>query len=227
MWLSFVVLAALACGDDDGVARDGGSSDGGTFDGALDSAVDASQDAEPPVSDDGGEDAGDAGTDAGAVDRYDDVLAAFETESSASALDALLTDVGHVEGWPLVSGERWLFATRWDAVTGVAWVGDPNAWNVAANPARSAPSGVHYFVEIVGIAAPRGAKYKWWSDGTFRAPPESTVYGEDEFGEHGYVAPPTDVAFFERFPGFAGEGVASRTVRVRVPSDFAWERRVG
>lgn len=213
---------ASACGDDDA-----------TLDAGLDASVgDASLDAnanlDSSVEDASVEDASvdasadaSAASDAGALDRYDEVLATLRGESDPAALDALLVDVGRREGWPLVSGDRWLFATRW-AATGVAWVGDPNAWDPSANVAETAPSGVHHFAEVRIATAPRGAKYKWWSASVFRAPPESTVYGEDEFGEHGYVAPPTDRAFFERFPGFVAEGVQARWIRARVPADFAW-----
>lgn len=225
VWL----VLLIACGDDDALVDAGadGALDAGSFDGDVpEDGGDAPDADDASTGDASASDASDdaSAMDAGVVDRYDDVLDALRSEADASTLDALLVDVGRGEGWPLVSGDRWLFATRW-AATGVSWVGDPNAWDPSADVAETAPSGVHHFVEVRIASAPRGDKYKWWSADVFRAPPEATVYGEDEFGEHGYVAPPTDRPFFERFPGFVSEGVRPRWIRARVPADFAW--RVG
>lgn len=210
-----VLVAALAqaCGRGDGAISDAGHEvDAARLDAAL-------MDAGPNGSNssDGGSDA----SDAGAIDRLDEVLATLRGEADPAALDALLEDVARREGWPLTSGTRWLFATRWEAL-GVSWVGDPNLWDPTVTPAETSPSGLHHFVVVELPAALRGAKYKWWSAGAFRAPSESTAYGEDEFGEHGYIAPPADRAWFERFPGFRAVGLEPRGIRLRIPPDFSW-----
>lgn len=187
------------------------------------------------VGDDGG--APDAGTgsdaqvaDAGALGAIDTLVDLLERESDAAAVDDALHEIAWGAGWPLREavggGTRWLFATRWDdAPGGVALVGDVNEWSRAAAPAIRGASGVHWYLVIdeSDFAAPAaGAKYKWWGEGeVYRAPSESTAYGYDEFGEHGWVAPPADAPHLERFPALRSAFLdAPRTVRAWLPAGF-------
>jgi len=175
---------------------------------------------------------GDAGLgDAGAPDagpgRVDALAARLSDPSaSAAALDALIHEVAWAEGWPVSDGASWLFATRWDdAPPEVSLVSDVNDWSPARGAASRAASGVHYWVRLDGASfdvPAAGAKYKWrGAPDVFRAPPEATAYGYDAFGEHGYVAPPTDVRWRERFPAFESASLeAPRAFRALLPAGF-------
>ena len=67
-----------------------------------------------------------------------------------------------------------------------------------------------------------GAKYKWHgAPDTFRAPPEATAYGYDDFGQFGYVAPPSAERYRERFPDLRSAHLeAPRTLRALLPAGF-------
>ncbi|MGE0785909.1 MAG: alpha/beta hydrolase [Sandaracinaceae bacterium] len=212
--------------------------DGGTDGGEMDATVD----------DAGASDAGaaiDAALpDAGPALRLDDVVAELsDGTASAADLDALIERVSLEARWPLRDGTRWLFATRWDgAGASVSLVSDVNGWDSARAPANRAASGVHYFVvidESTFDVAPAGAGVKWFAaPSTYRAGPEITAYGYDTFGELGYVAPPIDAAYRERFgplrsafldeprriraylpAGFTPHGVAAASARVLLLHD--------
>ncbi|MCP4501674.1 MAG: hypothetical protein GY822_17075 [Deltaproteobacteria bacterium] len=60
----------------------------------------------------------------------DDFVAAFSGVNLSDAeADALIYDVAWNEGWPLIEGERVLFATRWENPGGsVSVVSDVNNW---------------------------------------------------------------------------------------------------
>ena len=224
-----LLLFAVACSPGARPARDAGPD---PIDATI---VDAARPDASPLSDAGEPDAGeldggavlDAALDAGARDPVDDALARLASPAAtASDLDALLRDVGLGAGWPLRSGGRWLFATRWSsAPDGVALVSDVNGWSTTAHAATRAASGVHYFVladEASFAVPPEGAKYKWYgAPDVYRAPPEATAHDWDAFGEHGYLRPPIGRAYFERFPGFDSSPLdLPRAVRVRVPSSL-------
>jgi predicted alpha/beta superfamily hydrolase len=189
----FVALALVACGDPAGVP----------IDGALADAAIADPDASP---EDGG------------GGRFDDVLELVRT-GTEDEIDGLVHSLGWSDRWPLSDGERFLFVTR--SASPPALVGDFNGWDTTRDRAIAAADGVHSYV-VVTIAAPLGAKYKWFEDGEHRAPSEATAYTFDGFGEIGYVAPPTDRGYLERFPELAtAEMPIGRTVRVFVPASFS------
>ncbi|MBX3276268.1 MAG: hypothetical protein KF729_38805 [Sandaracinaceae bacterium] len=201
--------------------RDGGSigPDAGSSDAAIaDAGTDGGATPDASLTDAG---AGDAGV---AVPTLDERLAALDAASGdRAALDALLHEVGWAEGWPVTDGSRWLFATRWEGAPGpVGLASDVNGWTPAA--ATRAASGAHYWVvleQAAFVAPAAGAKYKWRSGETFRAPPEARAYGFDAFGEHGYVAPPTDVRWRERFPDLRSAHLdGPRTLRALLPAGF-------
>lgn len=220
--LSLVLL--VACGDDDGFVD---ASFDASFDASSDGAVDAPADAgdDAPTSD-AGDAALDVGIDAPAdagPSELDRVLGLLEADAlSEEEADALLHDEAWAFRWPLQDGERYLFLTRWDAPGGaVSWVGDFNAFTPDTDAANVLSTGVHFWVLVESSDEPRGSKYKWHANDVFRAPPESTAYGYDEFGEFGFVAPPMGESWLERFPDLTRPyRTAPRTVRVRVPADF-------
>ncbi|HJK92079.1 MAG TPA: alpha/beta hydrolase-fold protein [Polyangiaceae bacterium LLY-WYZ-15_(1-7)] len=195
---------------DGGIADGGGREDGSPGDGSVGDAGDGSvRDGGPP--------------DAGPEERdVDALLAALrDPDATAAALDAVLEEVARDEGWPLRAAGRWVFFGRWDAAPGaVSCVGDWNDFTPEVDPAERLASGVHYLAVVEAASDPAGQKWKWHAAGTFRAPLASTAYGYDEFGEHGWVAPPRDASWLARFPGFGRAGVAERTVRLRVPAGF-------
>ncbi|MEZ4365930.1 MAG: alpha/beta hydrolase-fold protein [Kofleriaceae bacterium] len=189
---------------------------------ACGGAQDAPPDGAPRP--DGGADAdGGATADAQAPVFYMDDVLALLTDPSASvgAIDLALAEVAREATWPLHEGTRWLFARRWDgAPPDAALTGDWVGFATGALPATRSATGAHVYVLVdtgAGATEPSGL-YKWWSGGGgYVAPPEATVYGYDEFGEYGRVAPPP-TAHLQRFPVAAAGGVAGRTVRVRVPA---------
>jgi hypothetical protein len=201
-----VVVGLFGCGDDD-VAPVG---DAGPHDAAVPDA--------------GASDAGPVADAGAALDAL--LLRLRAPTATAAELDAALVEQGLAGGWPLADAERLVFLTRWDEAVGtVALVSDLDAWSTTARPAERLASGVHYLVVIerAALTVPLpGAKYKWWNaPAVYRAPPEATAYGYDTNGEHGYVAPPTDAAWYERFPGFASAHLATpRTLRARLPAGF-------
>jgi predicted alpha/beta superfamily hydrolase len=155
----------------------------------------------------------------------DELVAALETADSVEA-DALVQRVGWTGGWPTREGRRWLFVTRWDdALEPVSLVGDVVGWDGGTARATRTSSG-SYFYALVDESSfrvpPAGAKYKWLdSTGTFRAPPEATAYGYDDFGEHGWVAPPMDAPYLERFPVFLSRFLEEpRAFRAYLPAGF-------
>lgn len=235
--LSLVLLSLLACADEgsltvdggadagspggDGGAVDGGAVDAENDDGAIDAGADATVDDAGSVSDAGRDaEAGDAG--ASGPTLADRLLALRDPSATEASLDALIHEVAWAEGWPLTDGTRWLFATRWDdAPSEVGLVSDVNAWVPA--PAELGASGVHYFVVLDTLGVPAaGAKYKWRGGADiFRAPPEARAYGFDDFGEFGYVAPPRDARWRERFPDYVSSHLElPRAFRAYLPAGF-------
>ena len=202
-----LVTALLGCGDDDASSpSDAGLRDAGHLDAGE-------RDAAAP--------------DASGGTPLDALLARLRAPTATDVdLDAALAEVARADGWPLGDATRLVFLTRWDGVTGdVSLVSDLDAWSETARPAARLASGVHYLVVIerAALTVPiAGAKYKWFTaPAVYRAPPEATAYGYDTNGEHGYVAPPTDVAWYERFPAFASAHLTeSRTLRARLPAGF-------
>ncbi len=228
-FLGILTLAGLAGCDAPASLVDAGASDAGT---RSDAATEDAAMGRDAAGDDGGGAPLDAGRDAsvmadGGTSRLDDVLAVLTSASaSASEIDALVYDVAWRGGWPLVEGERYLFVTRWDgAPSGVAVVGHINDWSPTASPATRAASGVHYWalLDAADFVAPAvGSKYKWYgATDVYRAPPEATAYGFDEFGEHGWVRPPTSEPWLERFPAFASAHLSDRRAfRAYLPAGF-------
>lgn len=215
-----LVLFLVACSGS-AVDLDAGSGDAGM------GVMDAGSDAGPEGTSDAGLDATsiDAGGDASAAaaPTIDDVIEALEAGDSAAA-EAMIHDVAWQGRWPLTDGARWLFVTRWDdAPASVALVSDINGWRADAHPATRA--GVHWYV-IVGASElevpAAGAKYKWLgAPDQYRAPPESTAYGYDDFGAFGYVAPPSDAPYLERFPDLRSAYLEEpRTIRAYLPAGF-------
>ena len=215
-----LVLVA-ACGDDAAVLVDAGTvTDAGTV-----ADADAATVTDAGTGTDGGA-VTDTGTvpDAGIV-SLDDVLARLRAAAAASDAAAIVQEVAWTSGWPLLDGERALFVTRWDDAGGaVSLVSDLNAWDTAAHPAETVAGTFHVVLLDLTAATtvPEGAKYKWWaSTDVYRAPPEATAYGYDAFGEHGYVRPPLDAAWRERFPDHTSAHLElARTVRALLPAGF-------
>ena len=207
--VALAFAALCACSDDDLAAHDSGARDGAVRDAGPD---------EDAQNIDG------SAADGGSLDA---LLARLRASDATSAgLDGLLSEMALGDGWPLTDDARLVFSTRWDDAPGdVALVSDLDAWSETARPATRLASGVHYLVVIERAsltAAIAGAKYKWWSaPAVFRAPPEATAYDADALGEFGYVAPPSDRAWYERFPGFRSAHLdAARTLRARLPAGF-------
>lgn len=237
MRCSLLVSLALVlhgCGDDGGfglpdaavdaaadTASDAVADTAPLADAAADAMSDAAPDAMVDASSDGGLD---GGVPASRLDDLIERLAA--ATATSSGLDELLHEVAWAEGWPVSDGERYLFATRWDGAPGsVAWVSDANAWEPSAHPASSTAGGAHYYVVVPFadfVVAAAGAKYKWYGAGdVFRPGPEARAYGYDGFGEFGWVAPPTDQPWLERFGELSTPHLdRARTVRARLPAGF-------
>jgi hypothetical protein len=215
-------------------AADGGRDAGGTADAAWPADAAAPADAASPADAAPARDAAaapDAGTvpDAGpgTPPRIDDVVAALANPSTtAAAADGLLRDLAWSVGLPAYQGDRWLFATRWDlAPASVSLVGDHNGWSPAARPATRSAAGKHFYAVVPAAqfqGAPAGSKYKWWgTPDTWRAPPEATAYTYDENGAVGFVRPPTQAAWRERFPSFSSVHLAGpRDLRALLPAGF-------
>lgn len=158
-------------------------------------------------------------------ESLDRVLAALRDATSAAARDAVVREVAWHAGWPLSDGVRILFVTRWDeAEANVEVVGDFNDWAPSDTPVMSSPP--HHWTLQPAPAVLAGQKYKWRAqvDGrtAYRAGPEATRYGYDQFGAFGYLRAPTDARYLERFPDLSSLALPlGRTVRVSVPAGFA------
>jgi hypothetical protein len=160
------------------------------------------------------------------LEGIDEVVARLEAATTAADADAVMHELAWSGGLPYAEGLRLLFVTRWDdGYDGVSLVSDLNGWEPGIWPASRSAAGSHYWV-VVDKGATRvpygGATYKWHApDDVWRAPPEATAYDYDEFGERGYVAPPPDVPWLERFPDFIGATLENpRTWRARLPAGF-------
>ncbi len=160
------------------------------------------------------------------LSNIDGIIAALEGADAAAA-DEILRSVGWAQGWPVKQGSRWLFATRWDGASSLALVGEFNLWSTGAHLATGTSSGAHWWAEVDEsefVVPAAGSKYKWYlpdGAGEFRAGPEATAYGFDEFGDFGYVGPPTDRRWAERFPGLTSAALPlPRTVRMLLPPGF-------
>ena len=166
----------------------------------------------------------DGGLDAGS--RIDEIVAALSNPSTGmDGAEAIRHDVAWHEGWPLHEGNRWLFVTFWPGhPADVSLVCDCNGWTPGANPAQPSPWDDHMWVLLTDdeVGDPSGRKYKWWAAGpTWYPPPEATAYDYDDFGEVGYVRPPTDRAWLERFPDLTTATLPiPRTIRARLPAGF-------
>lgn len=234
--VALIVLITFACGQppaiDAGVdaGADAGRSDAMT--GGVDAAIDDAAIDDAAIGDAAVHDAasGDAASgDASTLDgggptalTLDEALATLAAGEPA-AIEALVREVAWAQGWPMVDGARWLFVTRWDDAGGdVSLVSDINGWRTGEATATRAGSYYHVLLERSAFdVAPEGAKYKWFAAGVYRAPPEATAYGYDEFGEHGWVAPPVDRAHLERFPALRSSHLEHpRTLRAYLPAGF-------
>ena len=153
------------------------------------------------------------------LDSFDDVLTVLQTETDPDALDTLLHTVGWRWRWPLVDGDRWLFATRWEGSPSLA--GDVTGWEPVAATAAG-PRHHWVLMEASTFLVPAaGAKYKWTEGGTWAEGFESTAHGWDQNGAFSYVAPPTDRSWLERFPDLSTEALPlPRTVRALLPAGF-------
>lgn len=153
------------------------------------------------------------------ADRIDEVVQALQGSGASAALHEVAWD----EGWPLRDGERWLFATTWPGAPGeVSLVGDFNAWEAGAWPAERSGDVYWRVVEDAELTVPAaGAAWKWNAGDDWRAPPEATAYGRDEFGEFGYVAAPLDRSWRERFPALDTDLLGPpRDIRALLPAGF-------
>ncbi|UJR80920.1 alpha/beta hydrolase [Sandaracinus amylolyticus] len=212
LWVGALVVG---CGGEDPSAPNDAA--------VIDARVIEQVDAQTPS--DAGVDAGDA-IDASTESRLDALVELLSSEADVVLVDAALHEVALGEGWPLREGSRWLFATRWDGSPArVSLVSDVNAWSTSAHVATRAASGAHWFVVVDEhdfVASAIGAKYKWWGEpDIYRAPPESLAYGYDEYGEHGWVRPPSDAPHLERFVAFESAFLdAPRAVRAWLPAGF-------
>jgi predicted alpha/beta superfamily hydrolase len=196
-----ILVCASACGDSDPVPADAAAGDAATPPGA-----------------DAGRDASNAD---GAVESALDRTVAVLASGTTSEIDALVHDLAWSDRWPLSEGDRFLFVTRSSGTP--ALVGDFNAWDTTRDVAARAASGTHAYA-IVTIAAPAGAKYKWFEGGAYLAPAEATAYGFDENGEHGFVRPPAG-GHLERFPDLVSDAMPiPRTLRFFVPAALDPER---
>jgi predicted alpha/beta superfamily hydrolase len=219
--IALVVLLMVACGGDP--TADAEVDAGGP---RVDAGREDAMASDAGWSDASGSDA--SGSDAGGSDAGNPALTmddAITTLSAgdATAIDGLVREVAWSSGWPMTDGTRWLFVTRWDDAAGaVSLVSDLNGWRTGEAAATRA--GAYYYVLLEASAfevAPAGAKYKWFASGVYRAPPEATAYGYDEFGEHGWVAPPVDRPHLERFPDLRSSHLDdSRTLRAYLPAGF-------
>lgn len=158
------------------------------------------------------------------IESLDDVLAVLETSGDAAEVDALLHEVAWRWSWPLEDGGRWLFATRWEGAESLSVAGDINAWDPTATPGTAAATGVHWYAVVQGSdfdVPAQGAKYKW-TDGSAWGAPRATAYGYDENGLFGWVVPPSDRAWLERFPDLTTSALPlPRAVRVLLPAGFS------
>jgi len=223
--VTLVVLAALGCAPP-GAPWDGGTEPTDAFHG-LDARASGTEhpdglspSAEPEAGAEAGDDAGPGRS------RVEQALELLASSVDVAAVDGFLHDVAWREGWPLHEGTRWLFVTRWDeAPERVSLVGHINGWSPTAHPAIRARTGVHFYVLLDDselAVPPEGAKYKWWAEpDVWRAPPEATAYGYDEYGEFGWVRPPRTAPHLERFPDLRSAFLeAPRTVRAWLPAGF-------
>jgi predicted alpha/beta superfamily hydrolase len=211
------VIVTLACGSPPDAGVDAGSP-------RADAGHEDAMTSDASTSDASARDAGDASTtDGGSASlTLDDALATLAIGDEA-AIEELAREVAWAAGWPMTDGARWLFVTRWDDAAGaVSLVSDVNGWRTGEAAATRA--GAYYYVLLEESAfdvAPEGAKYKWFAAGVYRAPPEATAYGYDEFGEHGWVAPPVDRPHLERFPDLRSSHLEHpRTLRAYLPAGF-------
>jgi len=176
--------------------------------------------------DDGTDDDDDDATDDDdAASGLDAILAVLQDDTlPPSALDVVLFELGWNGGLPATDGSRWLFVTRWDEPDGgVSVSGDFDGWAPGTHPAAQTPSGAHWYAVVDGVTMNPGDRYRWHgaADDAFRDPPEATAYGFDAFGRFGYVRPPTDVAWRERFPDLDTEHlIPSRDLRALLPAGF-------
>ncbi|MEZ4240685.1 MAG: alpha/beta hydrolase-fold protein [Myxococcota bacterium] len=134
--------------------------------------------------------------------------------SGAASPADVLPAVAWSGGWPVRDGERAL-VVAWDDRGPWSVAGDFDGW--APEP-MTAGDGFSWAWVDVG-PDPAGLGYKLVLGGTdWQADPFARSYVYDDFGELSLVAPPTDHARLDRWPGLAAEGLAPRDLRVWVPA---------
>lgn len=136
--------------------------------------------------------------------------------SAGGDVAALMQDIAWSGGWPVVGPDDILIVAPGDGPLSVA--GDFNGWT--PEPMAQAV-GVRWI--RIASTTPEGQAYKLVEGDTYFADPWSRSYDYDEFGRLSYLRPPTDRPHLERWPGFAGEGLVPRDLRVWVPEgDGPW-----
>jgi hypothetical protein len=196
--------------------------------GGDDDGSDDDDDSASGNDDDSSPSSGDDDDDLTASSVVDAVLSLLAAPSAdASDLDAVLRAIAWESSWPYREGERWLFLTRWDDAAGeISLVGDPFGWEPGVHPAIAGTDGVHYGIVLNSEdfqEAPEGALWKWHSvaGDSYLAPPESTSYGFDGYGEFGYVRPPANAPWRERFPDLDSAFLDEpRSLRALLPAGF-------
>ncbi|MFO0568624.1 MAG: alpha/beta hydrolase-fold protein [Polyangiaceae bacterium] len=194
----------LGCSDDaeptqahvGGAAGSGGSSSGGT-------------------SGSGGGGAGGAAGSGGVAGATGD-FATFQ-DILLGKLDAKTgtSKIAAHDGFPVQTPDGFLFVHVDDGQGPYALVGDHNGWQPTA---MKAEAGLYWVVSA--IQSPDGVKYKFQSSAPEPlADPLSRRFGYDSFGEFSWVR--ESPAHLERWFDVGGSGIASRTLRIRVPAGTA------
>lgn len=163
-------------------------------------------------------DTGDTGGTGSSADE--DALRALiaSMEPGAEQVEATLADIALSDGLPVrTAAGTFLFACACGAGN---WrvAGDFDAW-VGTSMTRN---GALSWAEVV-IPAPEDQGYKFWDGAdTWTADPWARRFLYDEFGEISQVR--ARAPHLERWPGFEGDGLEPRTLRVWVPQDAAFDR---
>ena len=212
------LASATGCGSDS-APRFGDSPDAGLpVDAAADGAL---PDASGPDGADAGADqtAPDAASDGSGLDAEADAGAGADLVTFQHVLDGTraaaeaFVEIANGAGFPMVSGDEWIFAIQADAAGPYRLAGDFNDWSPEP---MTLESGVYWVKRPV--SSPAGAKYKFVNPSDdYRPDAFARAYGYDQFGQYSLVR--GSGAHLERWLQQSDGTVAPRRVRVWVPAE--------
>ncbi len=176
----------------------------------------------------GGDAAVDAAPSLTDLERLQQLVAALPGAASDTArrelVAAFVHDVAYSGGFPIVGDGQLGIALYDDQNRSPAFTvaGDFNSWNASALQLVQPVAGFPFYYAITPLTPPTTRSlYKLVHGGTdYFADPIARRFGFDSFGQYSLITAGSAQSHLERWPDFAGGGLAPREVDVYVPAGY-------